>query len=73
MDKEYFFYREEQVVQQFPDLARTIGYAAAFQEMVLVLSEDPLLHREDVVDISERAAYEYLNPTIPNNIILSSE
>lgn len=73
VDKEYYFYREEEAVQQFPDLVRVLGYAGAFEELRLVLSEDQLLHPEDVTDIAERAAHEYLNPTIPDNITLGEE
>lgn len=73
MDKEYFAYRQEQAVAEFPQLVRTLGYASAFQEMQIVLSQDQLLHPEDVTDIAERAVHEYMNPTIPPNIELGSE
>lgn len=63
MDKEYFFYREEQAVEQFPGLVKVLGYLGAYEEMTQVLSQDPLLHPEDVIDIAEQAAWEYFRGT----------
>jgi hypothetical protein len=65
MDAEYYFYREEQAVEQFPDLVRVLGYSAAFEELRLVLSQDQLLHPEDVTDIAEEAAWRYFDGIRP--------
>lgn len=73
MNNEYFIDKQEQVVEQFPDLVRTLGYMAAFEEMTASLTLDELLHPEDVATISEKAAYEYLNSTMPDNIIRGTE
>lgn len=59
MDREYYFYREEQAVNQFPDLVKVLGYMGAFEELRLVLSDDQLLCPEDVTDIAEEAAWRY--------------
>ena len=61
MDKEYFFYREEQAIEQFPNLVAVLGYLGAFEELRLVLSEDQLLCPEDVIDIAEEAAWRFLD------------
>ena len=78
MDKYYFLHKAEQATSQFPDLVRTLGYSAAFEEMRVVLSQDPLLHPEDVRDIAETAAWNFLDgvhipPEIPPNIIRGTE
>lgn len=78
MDKEYFLHIAEHATRQFPDLVRTLGYSAAYDEMVVSLTSDELLHPEDVQDIAHTAAWNYLDgihipPEIPDNIVRGDE
>lgn len=74
MDKYYFLHKAEQTTSQFPDLVRTLGYSAAYDEMVVSLTSDKLLHPEDVQDIAHTAAWNYLDGIhIPDNIVRGDE
>lgn len=74
MGKEYFLHIAEHATSQFPDLVRTLGYSAAYDEMVVSLTSDKLLHPEDVQDIAYTAAWNYLDGIhIPDNIVRGEE
>jgi hypothetical protein len=60
VDWDKYYKREQEAIEKFPELVKTLGYTAAFNELQGTLVQEKFLSSE-VAAITEEAAWRYFD------------